>query len=177
MAGGGYGARMTDSLDPIEQADPAPAAVKRTRWPLFAGAAVGIAAVAAAMTAFVVGGSPIPVAAPSVSPSPAVFRVIGAITLSGTDDHTGLFAEHCAGKRGYDDIRGGAQVVVSADGKTLAVGSLDPGVMISMDCRLTFTIKDVPGGLPFYGIEVSHRGELKYTQQQLDGLIELTLGN
>lgn len=87
----------------------------------------------------------------------------------------------CAGDGGYDDIRAGAQVVVTdADGGTVALGELSQGRMDGSvpdaTCQWRFTVADVPAGAGFYGVEVTHRGALQYTEQELRSPISLSLG-
>lgn len=87
----------------------------------------------------------------------------------------------CQGSGGYDDIAEGAQVVASdGSGKVLAVSQLDAGKADgSGSCVFSFTINNVPYS-NFYQLEVSHRGELDYSYQQLSASnfnIATTLGN
>ena len=53
-----------------------------------------------------------------------------------------------------------------ASGKTLAVGSLDPGVAQSGACTFTFTVEDVKAGVGPYSVEVSHRGKIAFTRMR-----------
>ncbi|MEV0616179.1 hypothetical protein AB0I81_22890 [Nonomuraea sp. NPDC050404] len=84
----------------------------------------------------------------------------------------------CRGGGGFDDLREGAQVVVSdAAGKTIALGQLGAGSWKrGVGCIFLFTVADVPGGLDFYGVEVSHRGRVQYTAAQLAAPVELSIG-
>ena len=83
----------------------------------------------------------------------------------------------CEGKGGYSDIREGTQVVVKDDtGSVVAVGALGPGDggwgvsgKGDTDCRLGFNIVGIPDE-GFYSIEVSHRGELAYSYNDLEAL-------
>lgn len=79
--------------------------------------------------------------------------------------------DSCTGMNGYNDITEGAEVVVSDDsGATLAITNLGPGVpgkaFIFEGCKFAFTAS-VPSGHRFYGITVSHRGTVKFTEQQM----------
>ncbi len=89
----------------------------------------------------------------------------------------------CVAGQGYDDIVQGAQVVVTAsNGDRLAVGQLDagtwsPGPIASIgDCVFTFAITGIPTGRGPYAVEVAHRGQVVFNQDNA-GDLELTLGN
>ena len=74
----------------------------------------------------------------------------------------------CTGSGGYDDIRAGALVVVrDGGGETLATSSLDDGEESGGACVFSFEVTDVPDA-DFYEVEVSHRGGLTWSQQELD---------
>ena len=104
--------------------------------------------------------------------------VTGSIVLNvgfgpGRDD-----GEPCAGEGGYDDIRPGAEVTVrDRTGAIIATSRLDWGVVeriIEGDpdrfyCRLPFSVPDVPEA-DFYSIEVSRRGELTFSRDELEAL-------
>lgn len=78
----------------------------------------------------------------------------------------------------FSDLRPGAQVVVSdAAAKTLALGELGPGRQDGIGgCVFAFTVKNVPSGQQFYGVEVAHRGRVQYPAEQLAKPLTLTLG-
>lgn len=83
---------------------------------------------------------------------------------------------------GIEDIRAGAQVVISdAAGNTIAIGQLQQGLVVGPDagggytCSFGFSVQ-APGGLDFYGVEISHRGRLQYPRAELNRPIALTLG-
>lgn len=96
----------------------------------------------------------------------------GQFTWAGGADTT------CSGWRGFDDIRGGTEVVVTdSAGKTLAVGQLQTGKATGVTaddsatgCRLAFSISGVPSGVGPYGVEIGHRGVNHYPEGQLTGL-------
>lgn len=81
----------------------------------------------------------------------------------------------CYGWKGFDDIRGGAQVTVTDDaGKVLAVGKVDTGTAEGItdepdgthradSCALPFRVSVSRGHGP-YGVEISHRGVLHYEE-------------
>jgi len=84
----------------------------------------------------------------------------------------------CYGTGGYSDLRPGAQVVVAdADGKTLAIGELGVGSGAAVACVLPFTVTGVPAGKKFYGVSVSHRGTVQFTEAELKAGASLTIGD
>lgn len=86
----------------------------------------------------------------------------------------------CAATGGYEDIDKGTSVVITdAAGKTIALGKLDEGRSIpdaNDECAFFFTVKNVPDGQKFYGIEVSHRGNVKYSLKEMKKGPVLSLG-
>ncbi|ACV79227.1 hypothetical protein [Nakamurella multipartita] len=109
------------------------------------------------------------------------FTAVGSLTL----DHNCYTVSS-----GYNDIRQGAQVTVKVGGNTVAVGQLGEGQEIedlsdvdvddiqqgAGTCRYPFSIADIPGGHDFYEIQVSHRGGLTYTEEELRSGVALSLG-
>jgi len=94
---------------------------------------------------------------------PAPFTVTGTLTIE--DDCTGW---------GYDDLHDGTEVTLTDEnGKLLAVGQLTR----TSTCSFTFTLENVPPGRQFYGITISHRGTLHYSEQQLRQGVELSIGS
>jgi hypothetical protein len=82
----------------------------------------------------------------------------------------------CEGRRGYDDLKIGAPVVVTdAAGKTVGIGQIDTAKEIGGQCVLSFRIADVPKGSDFYGVAVSHRGTVQYSADEIAKPIELSL--
>lgn len=125
-------------------------------------------------------------ASPAVSPSPSPlpFTVHGTLSLNEGGSQNGEDGEPCVMlSGGYDDIREGAQVVVSDEaGATIALGRLGSGVFRRRDdgskgCDFPFAVEQVPPGHGFYGVEVSHRGRLQYTAEQARRPLELELGD
>jgi hypothetical protein len=99
-----------------------------------------------------------PVSVPGVSH----FTVNGDLQIVGGD---------CGGL-GYGDITTGTEVTLTDDsGKVISVGQL----MGASACKWTFTLADVPAGGKFYGITISHRGTLHYTEAQLRQGVHLSL--
>jgi hypothetical protein len=96
----------------------------------------------------------------------ATFDVRGTITLidSGNENYAGA----CYGGGGYDDMSGGAQVVIrDSTSKTIAAGQLAEGVKVDVvTCEFDFAIDDVPSGNAPYSVEVSHRGEIVFKEEQ-----------
>lgn len=109
----------------------------------------------------------------------AALKVDGSVTVVGQSPQVVTQDElTCQGGGGYDDIRQGAQVVVSdSAGKTVALGQLGAGSWKrGVGCIFLFTVADVPAGEKFYGLEVSHRGRVQYTAAQLAAPVELSIG-
>ena len=115
----------------------------------------------------------IPCEGDGASPSPidqadATYELGGvmSLTASGANYKKG---KPCHGKGGYDDIRKGTQVTVrDADGTLLGVGDLSAGEAQSKSkCWFFFIVEDLPE-TNIYAIEISHRGELIYTFDDLE---------
>jgi hypothetical protein len=51
-----------------------------------------------------------------------------------------------------------------------------PGKRCGDACVIPFTVGNVPTGLGFYGIEISHRGRLQHSETDLRHGLDLTLG-
>jgi hypothetical protein len=91
----------------------------------------------------------------------------------------------CAGTGGYADIRFGADVTVTdASGRVIGTGTLVQGIRVkrgsaTTDCLFRFGIRDLPT-TDFYGIEVSDRGIVTYSLDELNDAnwdVDLTIGN
>jgi hypothetical protein len=115
----------------------------------------------------------------------AMVAACGGHTLEGKlslfDTKFGTSIGSCTGEGGYDDIRAGAAVIVKDEsGKVLATGSLGSGKITDpATCEFSFSLADVPDA-KFYQIEVSHRGALTYSRDDLDKRgwkVEFTLGS
>ena len=106
----------------------------------------------------------------------------GTLTLTTSSDIT-RSGGHCSGTGGYSDLTaGGAVTVKNESGTVIATGSLDQGVSDAtyptVVCHFAFTISNVPDA-KFYSIEVTHRGALTYSQDQLnsnDWKVDATIG-
>ncbi len=80
----------------------------------------------------------------------------------------------CEGREGYDDISVGAPVTVTNEsGTTIATARLSQGEIVDtyrasvITCEWSFAIEDVPDA-EFYDIEVSHRGTLTYSREEME---------
>lgn len=90
----------------------------------------------------------------------------------------------CAGRGGYDDIAIGAPVTITGPaGEVVALGKLDVSnptgfseAKTPTSCELRFSVAKVPPGKGFYGVEVSHRGAVKFDEAALAESVELKLG-
>ena len=107
-------------------------------------------------------------------------HLIGTLTLTDPDAYVS-HNEPCQGTGGYDHIQEGAQVVVSdGQGKILATTSLSSGSGGSDEnCIFSFVVKDLPTA-DFYSVEVSHRGKITSSRQELEKnawWVRLTLGS
>ena len=94
---------------------------------------------------------------------------VGLIAVDAAED------DCSAGIGGFDDIREGASVVISdAEGKRVALGSLQAG---SGDgaCLFAFDVADIPSGQGPYAVEVASRGEVAFNEEDADGIV-LSLG-
>ncbi|MFI1562320.1 hypothetical protein ACH4ZX_04505 [Streptomyces sp. NPDC020490] len=106
------------------------------------------------------------------------FSTDGTLTVAGIG--AGLDAgELCSGTGGYSDIGFGTQVTVTdADGTLVAMGSLGLGEKTEQGCEFPFTVDDITPGSKFYTVEISHRGGLTQTEEELRaGGLAFTLGD
>lgn len=108
-------------------------------------------------------------------------RSVGTIAATGAlqlplSKTTGT--DPCKGTGGYADIRPGAQVVFYDNaGAILATGQLDNGTLTGDQCTLPWTVVGIPAGKGPYQYEVSHRGKLVVTEEQISSQsLAATLG-
>lgn len=179
---------------------PPPAPKKRTISPVWL--VVGTVLIAGAVIAFVAtrdGADTAPAASPtpktqSLSGSMTLFSDTGGVVVNGFPSNPDqALGRQCWGSSGYDDIDAGADVTVTDEsGTVIAVGALGPGEVVSfragnfltdfedaVRCEFEFMINDVPDA-KFYGVEVSDRGELRYSRDELEAnawVIGLQLGD
>ncbi|MBX3070855.1 MAG: hypothetical protein KF883_10185 [Thermomicrobiales bacterium] len=115
----------------------------------------------------------------------AAHTLTGTFLLYGGPDGIDLIygpgKQTCIGEGGYADIHEGASVRVTNEaGVVIAVGSLGAGESPSLwQCQFAFEVSKVPQAA-FYTIEVSHRGGLTYSWEELehaDWQVELFLGD
>ncbi len=77
------------------------------------------------------------------------------------------------------DIHAGAAVTVTDEtGKVVALGELSPGrtTQVRIECTFDMIVFKVPPGHGFYGVEISHRGVVRFAEAKLRERIGLTLG-
>lgn len=175
------------SVDTPSETAPPPVPPRRPRWivPAIVGAVVVLllAAVAAALF-WTLGQRGARPSTPVAATTPATFTARGALQLDdvGPKWKTG---SGCAGSGGYDDIQGGAQVVVKdRAGTVLAIGELAAGLVDhhptiedAKICLFLFSVFNVPAGQGIYGVEISHRGVVQFNEADLfAGEAQLTLG-
>jgi hypothetical protein len=112
---------------------------------------------------------------------PQPIAVTGSVTIKSNIDG----GKTCQGTGGFEDIRAGTSVVIhDSAGKIVATGQLDEGAgsdlatsQIALTCRFPFSVQDVPRQ-KFYGVEVSHRGIVRFSAEQVaDGPVALSLGS
>lgn len=106
------------------------------------------------------------------------FSTHGTLTVSrigvGLDS-----GEPCSGTGGYSDISFGTQVTITdAAGTLVAMGNLSLGRKTKQGCEFPFTVDDITPGSKFYTVEISRRGGLTKTEDQLRaGELAFTLGD
>jgi hypothetical protein len=109
------------------------------------------------------------------------FTVTGTLQLNGdgsitTSDLPMGFA--CGGIRGYGDIGPGSAVTITDEsGTLLAKGAIENSRGDKTSCMLTFKVFDVPSGAKFYKLEISHRGDMSYTEAEVKQGVEVSLGD
>jgi hypothetical protein len=130
------------------------------------------------------------------STTPVAMPVTGTISVPTT--FSSVFSSDvggpCAPDAGYEDVDQGTQVVVrDADGRTVALGSLDVGSlqppagleddpgsapMKDLRCVYEFAVTVEPGS-DFYSIAVGgeQRGAVEFTAEELTAPVELSLGD
>jgi hypothetical protein len=106
--------------------------------------------------------------------------VHGSLVLHGDSASILRYPSGCAGQGGLNDLIPGGEVIVSdAGGRTLAIGLIiggTPGASTTA-CTMTFEVDKVPSGKKFYGLTVTHRGTVQFTEAGLKAGPQLTLGS
>jgi hypothetical protein len=123
-------------------------------------------------------------ATPTSTPTPAALNITGSLTVT-LDDHWEVDEYNsCVMSPGYSDIEYGSQVTVTDDaGKVVGLGSvvdafMSSGTEYANKRRFTLVgtrVEDPTSSI--YGIEVAHRGVVRFPRSSLSTPIELTLGS
>lgn len=121
-----------------------------------------------------------PTEEPTEQPTEASHTLVVVLTLNGEQGDIVRYDDNCEGAGGYDDLFYGAPITVKdGSGNIVKTGSLSVGRFIDgFTCEWRGTISGVPD-LDFYSIEVSHRGELAFSNEDLAGnswIAEMSLG-
>lgn len=87
----------------------------------------------------------------------------------------------CVGQGGYSDIQFGTDVILTnQNGDILGSGSLGIGEASGSDCTYHFTVSDIREDEEQYAIEISHRGKVVASAEQLRNngwKFDISLGN
>ncbi len=169
-----------------------PSPTPRRMRPILVGCAVlGVALITALLLIRPDDQAPQPAAAAATpSATPTTLTVQGGLKLGLGDfiwDEIGTVGQPgplCAGSGGYKDIAIGAPVsVTDAAGTVVALGEISDSIPKGFSeaetptsCELRFSVGKVPAGKGFYGVEVSHRGAVKFDEASLAEPVVLTLG-
>lgn len=150
----------------------------RSRWATL-GFGSALALIAALVAAYALSGRDR--ADPEPAAPPATTAISGSLELTLPHFTWSNSTNTCWGDGGFSDIREGAQVVVSdAAGAVIAVSALSAGLPSvaggrATSCTFGITVTNVPSGRTFYGVEVSHRGVVRFAEVDL-GRVALSLG-
>ncbi len=146
---------------------------RRGRWPYFAAAVVVLVA-GCGTGAWWLTRDTTPLA-------PATLTIDGQLVMSSIGSGNDVEGALCVPYGdGYADIRPGTQVTVTDEAaKVVGLGQLGSGLTgPAFKCLIPFNIPNIPAGHPFYGVEVAHRGVVRFTPAQISaGQVKLTLGN
>ncbi|WP_182345768.1 hypothetical protein [Tomitella gaofuii] len=106
------------------------------------------------------------------------FPMSGTISLNGSSTTFGTpTGFDCVGDDGYDDLDANSGVSVrDASGTLIAKGAMTGSSKAGGYCVLSFLVPDVPTGNNYYLLELSHRGELSFTEDEAQEPISLSLG-
>lgn len=126
----------------------------------------------------------------AVASAPSEFSISGVIRLTSSsgDYYSGMPKTCPLTKDGYADLAQGAQVTVyDVDGKAVALGTIGDTAPVESgkasgfgpwidQCDLSFSVAGVPEGEKIYSIEVAHRGQVRFTRDQLNEPVSLSIG-
>ena len=147
-----------------------PAGLRRI-W-LVLGAVIFVAIVAAAGVVALAGSG-------SLTPHHTIAGTFDVLATDQTFPSLQMVGSACEGTGGYADISPGAQVTLKdGDGKVLGTTQLQMGSGSTSSCTFKFSIDSVPE-VPFYSLEVSHRGAITDSLAQMQAhnwAFGLTLG-
>lgn len=164
---------------------------RRKRWPWIVGSMAIILMVAGgAIAGYAAAMKSTPSAAPTTTPppvtTPSTTPYVSPLTVAGVfylRDDGFREGKDCEGTGGYSDIHIGTQVTITGPtGEVLALAGLIGGkgkkVGGKIVCAWFFFTPSVPAGKEFYGIEVSHRGVVRYSEADVqDEDLALSLGD
>ena len=114
----------------------------------------------------------------------SAFVVKGSLTVPIDDPDATEVGSTCLGQGGFDDIAGGAQIVIKDDkGERVAVGRLDNGKVEEhssglpglLSCRFPYSIPDVPDDGDIYTISIGSRDDYSFKKSEAADL-QLSLG-
>lgn len=125
--------------------------------------------------------------APAPTPAPLMFGGYLTVRPGFRPPVIGAAADPCVIRSdGYADIREGAQVTITDDtGQVVALDTLDAGKIETVQpwlngttaaatCNFPFVIDAAPER-PFYGVEIAHRGIVRFSRDQVADSLHLTL--
>lgn len=151
----------------------------------------GIVAVTVALVGMAACSSTEDTGGPTSSPTSDPASTLQGVLTLGSDAIGSWFeGEPCAGGGGYDDLAGGAPVVVrDATGTTVAQGELGPGELRILpqpagtsfmvgrkaECDLPFRLT-VPATSDFYEVTIGNRPAMPLTADELGSPVNLTIG-
>jgi hypothetical protein len=132
--------------------------------------------------------SPSPTAMLQSTPTatPVMQGVMGIVFLieDPNSPAVSILNDTCYGVGGYADIGSGTAVTMTDErGLILAVGNLEDGVFgwsgAAVGCNFRFGLGNVPDTAKFYSVEVSHRGKVTYSHEEMNAMgwsLQLTIG-
>ena len=117
--------------------------------------------------------------------SAATFDVGGTLQLDASTESVISSERECPlSHGGYADIGTGTQVTVyDASGKAVATGMVGMGVPVgdvgerTSRCHFAFSVPGVPEGSAIYAVEISHRGQVRFSRDDLRGVVSMHLGS